>query len=168
MNKKVLAAIVIVVVLALVIPIRYMFYSVYSWGADGELELTIELDQPKMDMVHDNSFSYTLKNTGDTDVRVLWGYSMTPFYIYDSNGTRVHWTGPEFEPPPPATNDDLIVLKAGGSKIRSYRLSHRDWAIESNQTYKLVAYYYCGEHSSISLPHWTGRVESNEVSFEVV
>jgi hypothetical protein len=168
MKKKVLAAIVIVVVLALVIPISYMFYTVYSWGADGELTLTISLDKTSMDIDGSINVTYTLKNTGDTDLRVLWGLTIYPIEVYDSNGSRARWTGPVYERGPPPTNEDLIVLSSGSSKSRNLRISENYLELHQNDTYRVVGYFYGGSESSITLPHWTGRIQSNEVFFDIV
>ena len=142
-----------------------------SWGAEGELDLTISSDQTTIDINDSITVTYTLTNIGDTPLRVIADFSFwgPPMSLYDANGDQVDYIGPMYAPEkdfdrgPP----DHIVLKAGKSKSYSNTFSQDNWDIQEGQTYKVVGHYSAYENE-ISLPNWHGELESNEISFNVV
>ena len=142
-----------------------------SWGADGELELTISSEQTAIDINDSISVTYTLTNVGDTPLRVVadfryWG---PPMSLYDSNGEHVDYIGPmyamekDYDRGPP----DHIVLKPGKSRSYSNKFSQDNYDIQEGQTYKVVGHYSAYENE-LSLPNWHGDLESNEIFFDVL
>jgi len=141
-----------------------------SWGADGELDLTISSEQTSMDVNETMTVTYTLTNTGDTDLRVIADFGMfgPGMSLYDSNGDNVDYQGPMYAPEkdfggPP----DHIILKAGKSRSYTRTFNQGSWDLHEGETYKVVGHYSAYENE-ISLPNWHGELESNEIFFDIV
>jgi hypothetical protein len=141
-----------------------------SWGADGDLDLGISADKATMALDDVISVTYTLTNTGDTDLRVIadfgpWG---PPVSVMDSNGDHVEYIGPMYSKEKMSAGPpDYFVLKAGKSKSFTESISGNMYELRSNETYQLLGHYTAYE-DEIPLPHWVGELESNAVFFDIV
>jgi hypothetical protein len=162
LTRIIVGAVVVLVVGLLVCDFAY---GPMSWGRDGDLELTIEVDPGTMPFDGAISCNYTLTNTGDTDLRVLLP-SRPWISIYETNDTSVRWVGPvtgrgHF------TDDDLVTIRAGMSRSWELDISSQRWGLSANETYRVVGFLTTEGPDGVTLPHWQGELTSNEVTFDV-
>jgi len=177
MNKKQLAAILMVsLVLPLALVLGYAFYP-YTWGEKGSLTLTISLDRTEMPVKEYLNATLVLKNSGSEKVRVLRCYSQGYFdvILYDSQNKTVHCIRPMASMArvePSYYNQYMVTLEPGATMNAAVQVgndtSWGNWDIQPNNTYKAVGEYYCYPVSgSMVLPHWAGTVLSGPEYFTV-
>ena len=144
----------------------------YTYGSAGSLELRAIPDSAPLDLRDgaNHTVTFELRNTGHSAVRfVNWGLSLV---LVDANGS---WVGGNFTCPvlvrAPATDADTEELAAGqafrferrfwaeGAQLHEYC---HDWNTVSGGDYQLFAALSLVP-GAVTLPHWSGTLESNRV-----
>lgn len=175
MKRKgaVIAGTIIAIVVVVILLIYFLFIPYYleqSWGAEGELELTLTADSTTMDMDGTLNLSYTLRNVGDTDLRILhpsMSICFAPIGVYNSTGRSIEDVMCPDCMPPVMKDEDLHLLKAGEMVSFRYVISNGSFLLVRGETFHAHARYYEGHHERITLPYWKGELESENVYFTV-
>ena len=171
--------IVIIIVIAIIASILIAYqYSPYSWGDKGTLEISISLDKTNITINNTINATVTIENIGDTKIRILSTYdggSRMDVY-YKSNGTLLERNDVFSRYFIPPDNSRLIIIEPGQNYTFTNLISPPDddvsyiWMLSENTTYFAQARFLKFSDSyyeDITLPHWTGELESNTVDFHV-
>ena len=157
----------VLIVVLLITLIAYPYIQARSWGAKGQLSLTLTSDKTTMGINESINVTYTLTNTGSTDLRVIEPNGGYMFRVYYLNDTSVEWVGPSYAPPADPTDGSLITLKPNRSISLTDRISTWGWDLKQNSSYKAVGTYSSINGGLLTLPHWQGELRSNELLFQV-
>ncbi|MEW5760470.1 MAG: hypothetical protein AB1779_06875 [Candidatus Thermoplasmatota archaeon] len=167
MKKRLKILIMMIIPTLLILTIWVVPYSIdRSWGEKGQLKLEMSIDKTIFNPNETVYIYYTLRNTGSTDLRIL--YPIGPWFrIMDVNGSEAVPLVPPLPPPPPATDKDLKILKAGDDVTFKYDVT-KTWKVMPGHNYTTIGHYLSDNHPKITLPHWKGELVSNEIRFQVV
>lgn len=161
---------VVVVVILLVQFVLIPMYSGQSWGAEGDLTLSLTADRASMDLDGSLNLTYTLRNVGDTDVRLIYPTFHRCFSnvgIFNRTGQHVYGPPCPDHMPPLMKDDDLHVLRSGEMVSFKVVITNDSYHMEKGETYHAFARYYSGDHERITLPYWKGELGSEKVYFDV-
>ena len=167
--------IVIIIVIAIIASILIAYqYSPYSWGDKGTLEISISLDETNITINNTINTTVVIRNIGDTKVRILPTTRIDVFY--ESNGTlveRIDLMSGYYIPP---DNSKLIILEPDQNYTFTNFISPPNdlvshyWNLNDNTTYFAQVRFLTfsdSHYEDITLPYWTGEIESNTVDFHI-
>jgi len=139
----------------------------------GELELSLISNNTVLDLNKSLELNFRLKNNGSIPLKVVnfkyW--LMLHLHVVDSNGNYyalkdyVDGIMPFYY-----SNNNLIDLYPGESIVWTTYFVPYSWDVKELGEYTLSASY--GYHSEqaldVTIPHWQGGVESNEIIIQIV
>jgi hypothetical protein len=165
-NFILITAIILIVVLSLV-------YYFFFYGANGEIQMTVEAVEDHIQVNSTFSVRVTITNIGETGVRIIKPELSSDLELRYPNGTLAktwrtsRWDNLGWEEFPEYHFNDLYVLSPGKSTdfIVTFYSSENNIDIPGNYTIK--GYYESYNYSNLIVSMWKGYIYSDIVTFTV-
>jgi hypothetical protein len=157
-----------IIVLIILCAILGILIYPYTYGGEGNLEVTVSLEKSKMSINETIHATITVKNVDDHPIRVMGLERSIWVFLKYSNGSVVEYTGPLIDMAPPI-NFELVMLKPGESVSRNESISCLEWNLKNNSTHMVYANLHWSEKISflLNLPHWQGNIVSDGFELKV-
>lgn len=154
-------------ILIIIILASILIYP-FTYGDDGKLAVSVVLDKNRISFNERINATITIKNTGDTKIRLLDTIYTLHLYVEDSNGSKVN-VGDVVDLKIPSVFD-LITIDPGDQITVTKGIGINWYIATTNITYYIYAILsdLYSNDLYLWLPHWTGEIISNKTSLYVM